>query len=65
MKAAALEIVKAARAHNKCVATACGPADYRFWIEQNIDLLFCANDIACLKKSASDFLNDARSILHA
>lgn len=63
VQAAAAEIVKAARLHDKCVATACGPADYPFWLDQNIDLLFCANDIACLKKSAGDFLNDARGIL--
>ncbi len=65
VQAAATQIVKAARAHDKCVATACGPSDYQFWLDQNIDLLFCANDIACLKEAASTFLNQATSILNS
>lgn len=64
VQAAATEIVKAAREHNKCVATACGPDDYRFWIDQSIDLLFCANDIACLKQAAGNYLNEARRVLN-
>jgi 4-hydroxy-2-oxoheptanedioate aldolase len=65
VQAAAAEIVKAARVHDKGVATACGPADYQFWLDQNIDLLFCANDIACLKQAAGDYLNEARRILNS
>lgn len=65
VKAAAEKIVMAARAHDKCVATACAPADFHFWLDLGIDLLFCANDIACLKKAAGDFLDEARSILNA
>jgi 4-hydroxy-2-oxoheptanedioate aldolase len=64
VQAAASDIVRAARAHDKCVATACGPADYRFWLDLGIDLLFCTNDIACLKQAAGDFLNEARRILN-
>ena len=64
VKAAASDIVKAARAHDKCVATACAPADFQFWLDLGIDLLFCANDIACLKQAAGDFLDEARRILN-
>lgn len=64
VKAAAAEIVKAARAHDKCVATACAPADFQFWLDLGIDLLFCANDIACLKQAAGEFLDEARRILN-
>lgn len=64
VQAASADIVKAARAHDKCVATACSPADYQFWLDQGVDLLFCTNDIACLKKAAGDFLEDARRILN-
>jgi 2-keto-3-deoxy-L-rhamnonate aldolase RhmA len=60
---AAANIVRAARAHNKCVATACAPEEYEFWLGLGIDLLFCTNDIACLKQAAGDLLGEARSVL--
>jgi 2-keto-3-deoxy-L-rhamnonate aldolase RhmA len=63
VQAAATEIVRVARLHNKSVAAACAPADYPFWLGLNIDLLFCTNDIACLKQAAGDFLGEARAIL--
>jgi 2-keto-3-deoxy-L-rhamnonate aldolase RhmA len=63
VQAAAREIVKAARAHKKCVATACSPSDYGFWLDLQIDLLFCANDISCLKQTAADCLGEARALL--
>ena len=63
VKAAAAEIVKAARTHGKCVATASAPDDYAFWLDLKIDLLFCTNDIACLKHAAGELLGEARGIL--
>lgn len=63
VREAAIRIVQAARAHNKCIASACGPADFKFWLDQKIDLLFCTNDIACLKRGASLALEEARSLL--
>lgn len=60
---ASAKIVKAARAAGKCVASACGPADYQFWVDQRIDLLFCTNDIACLKRGAGLALEEARALL--
>jgi 4-hydroxy-2-oxoheptanedioate aldolase len=62
---AAADIVKAARSHNKCIATACAPAEFPFWLSLHIDLLFCANDIACLKKAAGDILGEAREMLES
>jgi 2-keto-3-deoxy-L-rhamnonate aldolase RhmA len=61
--AAATDIVRAARKHNKLIASACGPADFAFWIDQEIDLLFCTNDVTCLKKAASDTLEEAKELL--
>lgn len=61
---AATRIVRAARANNKCIASACGPADFKFWLDQKIDLLFCTNDIACLKRGASLALEEARALLN-
>ncbi|MGA8044610.1 MAG: aldolase/citrate lyase family protein [Terracidiphilus sp.] len=60
---AADRIVRSARANTKLVATACAPADFAFWLNLGIDLLFCANDIACLKQAAGDSLAMAREIL--
>ena len=63
VREAAARVVKAARANNKCVASACGPSDFKFWLDQQIDLLFCTNDIACLKRGASLALDEARALL--
>ena len=65
VKAAAADIVRAARAHGKCIASACGQADIGFWLSLDIDLLFLTNDIACLKKAAGDTLGEARTILES
>jgi 4-hydroxy-2-oxoheptanedioate aldolase len=61
--AAAADIVRAARAHNKCIAAACGQPDVPFWLGLGIDLLFCTNDIVCLKKAAGDSLKEARDLM--
>lgn len=61
---AATRIVTAARANDKCIVSACGPSDFKFWLDQKIDLLFCTNDIACLKRGASLALDEARSLLN-
>src|ERR1017187_342945 len=63
VREAAARIVQAARANNKCIASACGPTDFKFWLDQQIDLLFCTNDIACLKRGAALALEEARALL--
>lgn len=62
---AATRVIQAARANQKCIATACGPSDFKFWLDQKIDLLFCTNDITCLKRGASLALDEARALLPA
>jgi 2-keto-3-deoxy-L-rhamnonate aldolase RhmA len=62
VRAAATEIVKTARHYNKCVATASAHDEYDFWLGLNIDLLFCTNDISCLKQAAGELLANAREI---
>lgn len=64
VQSAARDIVQTARMHGKCVATACAPEEYDFWLGLDIDLLFCTNDIACLKKAAGELLGDAREIMN-
>jgi 2-keto-3-deoxy-L-rhamnonate aldolase RhmA len=65
VKGAAADIVRAARQHGKCIASACAPADMGFWLSLEIDLLFLTNDIACLKKAAAETLHEARKIVGA
>src|ERR1019366_10618163 len=60
---AAARVIAAARANRKCIASACGPSDFKFWLDQRIDLLFCTNDIACLKRGAALALDEARALL--
>lgn len=55
--------IEYARKHNKLVATACGPADYDLWTQRGIDLLFCTNDIVCLKAGAVDALQQAQAAI--
>jgi 2-keto-3-deoxy-L-rhamnonate aldolase RhmA len=63
VREAAARVVQAARANHKCIASACGPSDFGFWLDQKIDLLFCANDIACLKRGAALALDEAKALL--
>jgi 2-keto-3-deoxy-L-rhamnonate aldolase RhmA len=63
VREAATRVVQAARANGKCIASACGPSDFKFWLDQKIDLLFCTNDIACLKRGAALALDEARALL--
>jgi 4-hydroxy-2-oxoheptanedioate aldolase len=61
--AACQQIVHTARRHNKKIVAACGPADFIHWTRLGIDLLFCTNDIACLKAGAQLSLEAAESAI--
>lgn len=63
VQAAAEKILRVARAHHKTVATACAPGEFAFWIGLGVDLLFCSNDISCLRQAAGDNLSRARALL--
>ncbi len=63
VREASARIVQSARANGKCIASACAPSDFKFWLDQKIDLLFCTNDIACLKRGAALVLDEARDML--
>jgi 2-keto-3-deoxy-L-rhamnonate aldolase RhmA len=63
---AAEKIVSAARRHGKKVVTACGAADFIHWTRLGVDLLFCTNNIVCLKAGAQLALDAAeRAVLTA
>ncbi len=63
MLEAIAEIVRVARKYNKKVVTACGPADFIHWTRLGIDLLFCTNDIVCLKTGAHSALTAAKEAI--
>ena len=60
---AARRIIAAARRNKKLVATACPQSDFPLWLELGVNLLFCTNNIACMKKAAEESLASARSAL--
>jgi 4-hydroxy-2-oxoheptanedioate aldolase len=57
--AAGERIIETARRNGKKVATSCNAADYIHWVRMGIDLLFCTNDIVCLKMGAAAALKSA------
>jgi 2-keto-3-deoxy-L-rhamnonate aldolase RhmA len=60
---AAERIINAARREGKKIVTACGTADFVHWTRMGVDLLFCANDIVCLKAGAQLALNAAHEAI--
>jgi 4-hydroxy-2-oxoheptanedioate aldolase len=63
MLEAIAEIVRVARKHDKKVVTACAAADFLHWTRLGIDLLFCTNDITCLKIGAQVALQAAATAI--
>ncbi len=63
VRQAAAQVIKVARQHGKQVAVGASPADFEFWAGQRVDLLFCTNDIACLKTGAQAVLAQAREAI--
>lgn len=57
---AAKKIIAAARRNYKVVAVGAGPDEFDFYAEQGVDLLFCGNDIACLRAGIQFMLQKAR-----
>ena len=63
VRRAAAQAITVARRHGKQVAVGASPADFEFWVSQGVDLLFCTNDIACLKSGAQTMLGQAREAI--
>jgi len=53
------QIVRISRKHGKKIVTACGTGDYIHFTRLGVDLIFCTNDIACLKVGAQLALKSA------
>jgi 4-hydroxy-2-oxoheptanedioate aldolase len=60
VQAACARIMEVARKHGKKTVTACGPADFPFWAQQGIDVLFAINDISALRSGARLALDAAK-----
>jgi 4-hydroxy-2-oxoheptanedioate aldolase len=56
---AAERTIRTAKAHGKQTATAIGPQDLPFWLEQDLDLLYLVNDIAAMKAGAQSAMEQA------
>ena len=60
---AAARAIRAAKAHGKQTAAGIHLQDVSFWVEQEIDLLFCVNDISAMRMGAERSLDEARTAL--
>jgi 2-keto-3-deoxy-L-rhamnonate aldolase RhmA len=60
---AAQKIISAVRKHGKRVAVASPAADFAFWIQQGVDLLYCANDVTCMKNGARMALQQVQAAM--
>jgi 4-hydroxy-2-oxoheptanedioate aldolase len=58
------KILHSARKHNKLVAVGAPLPDVQFWADQSIDVLFCGNDIACLRIGAQTILKQLNTAVH-
>jgi 4-hydroxy-2-oxoheptanedioate aldolase len=56
---AAERIMQAARRHKKLVAVGSPLPDLEFWASQGVDVLFCTNDVACLRIGLQIVLQNA------
>lgn len=60
---AAAKIIAASRRNGKTVAVGSGPAEFEFYAKQGVDVLFCGNDIACLRHGIQSVLLQARTAI--
>lgn len=58
------KILHSARQRNKLVAVGAPLPDVQFWADQGIDVLFCGNDVACLRIGAQTILKQASAAIH-
>lgn len=58
---AASHTIQVAKARGKQIAAGVSLQDIPFWVEQGVDLLFCINDIAAMKRGAQQALEAANA----
>ena len=60
---AAQACVRAARKQGKLIAVGSPLPDVQFWADQGVDILFCGNDVACLRIGAQSILKQASAAI--
>lgn len=60
---AAEQTIRIAKQNGKLVAVGAAPQDFPFWVSQGVDVLFCTNDIACLKIGMQSVLQQASAAI--
>lgn len=60
---ASAQVIRTARKHGKHVAVGAAPQDFSFWVEQDVDLLFCTNNIAAMKHGAQAVMRQAQAAI--
>jgi 2-keto-3-deoxy-L-rhamnonate aldolase RhmA len=55
--------IRAARKHGRLIAVGSPLPDVQFWADQGVDILFCGNDVACLRIGAQSILKQARAAM--
>jgi 4-hydroxy-2-oxoheptanedioate aldolase len=60
---AAEHIVRVSRKHGKKIITACSASEFHHWLRLGVDLLFCTNNIVCLKAGAQLALDAAQKAI--
>ncbi|MGC1784320.1 MAG: aldolase/citrate lyase family protein [Acidobacteriaceae bacterium] len=61
--AAGKKIIEAAKHNGKLIAVGSGAAEFDFYAEAGIDVLFCGNDIACMRIGIQSVLQRAQSAI--
>jgi 4-hydroxy-2-oxoheptanedioate aldolase len=61
--AAGKKIIAAAKRNRKLIAVGSGAAEFEFYAEAGIDVLFCGNDIACMKIGIQSVLQRAQTAI--
>ena len=56
--------LRSARQHGKLVAVGSPLPDVEFWADQDLDVLFCGNDVACLRMGAQNILKQLHAAIH-
>jgi 2-keto-3-deoxy-L-rhamnonate aldolase RhmA len=59
---AARHITQTAKKHGRKVATAVNHREASLWAEMGVDLIFCANDIVCMRNGAAEALRETSSL---
>lgn len=59
---AARHITETAKKHGRRVATAVNHREAAAWVDMGVDLIFCANDIVCLRNGAANVMRETSAL---